>query len=115
MAPEQALGENVDGLADLYSLGVILYELTTGRLPFTGDNALAIVSQHVHAPVAPPRALNPRISSRLESVILRLLAKDPAQRFATARETMLALEASMIELPDAAPVREMLNRFKCCF
>ena len=95
MAPEQALGESVDGRADLYSLGVILYELTTGRLPFSGDNPLAMVSQHVHAPVAPPRALNSRISPALEGVILRFLAKDPAQRFATAREALLALDRSM--------------------
>ena len=57
MAPEQALGQTVDGRADLYALGVVLYELTTGRLPFTGHDALEVVSQHVHAPVVPPRAL----------------------------------------------------------
>src|SRR5215208_3756710 len=59
MAPEQALGQTVDGRADLYALGVLLYELTTGRVPFTGDDPLTIVSQHVHAPIVPPRVLRP--------------------------------------------------------
>ena len=67
MAPEQALGQHVDGRADLYALGVLLYELTTGRVPFTGDDPLTIVSQHVHAPVVPPRVLAPRHSTRARS------------------------------------------------
>jgi tetratricopeptide (TPR) repeat protein len=95
MAPEQALGQTVDGRADLYALGVLLYELVTGRLPFTGDDPLTIVSQHVHAPVVPPRMLQPDLPCALEAVILRLLAKDPAQRFATAGETLTALRESL--------------------
>ena len=77
MAPEQALGHAVDGRADLYALGVLLYELTTGRVPFTGDDPLTVVSQHVHAPVVPPRVLRPDLPRALEAVIVRLLAKDP--------------------------------------
>jgi serine/threonine protein kinase len=91
MAPEQALGKSVDGRADLYALGVVLYELTTGRVPFLGDDPLATISQHLHAPVVPPRMLRPDLPRPLETVILRLLAKDPAQRFATAAETATAL------------------------
>lgn len=97
LAPEQALGQPVDGRADLYALGVLLYELTTGRLPFTGDDPLTVVSQHVHAPVVPPRALRADLPRALEAVILRLLAKDPAQRFATATETGVALRSSLSE------------------
>src|SRR5882724_780329 len=97
MAPEQALGQSVDGRADLYALGVLLYELTTGRLPFTGDDALTIVSQHVHAPVVPPRVLRPELPRALEAVILRLLAKDPAQRFTSAADTRAALIASLTD------------------
>jgi len=66
MAPEQALGETVDGRADLYALGVLLYELTTGRLPFTGDDPLSVISQHVHASVVPPRVLRPDLPRALE-------------------------------------------------
>ena len=95
MAPEQALGKTVDGRADLYALGVVLYELTTGRVPFLGDNPLATISQHLHAPVVPPRVLRPDLPRPLETVILRLLAKDPEQRFASAVETSTALRASL--------------------
>ena len=95
MAPEQALGHTIDGRADLYALGVLLYELTTGRLPFTGDDPLTIVSQHVHAPVVPPRVLRSDLPHALERIIVRLLAKDPAQRFSSAAETRTALLASL--------------------
>ncbi|HJQ98049.1 MAG TPA: AAA family ATPase [Candidatus Polarisedimenticolaceae bacterium] len=100
MAPEQALGQTVDGRADLYALGVMLYELTTGRLPFVGDHPLAVVSQHVHAPVVPPRAICSSISPAVDAVILKLLAKDPAHRFATASDASAALEQAL-EAPGA--------------
>jgi tetratricopeptide (TPR) repeat protein len=102
MAPEQALGRPIDGRADLYALGAVLYELITGRLPFTGDDPLAVISQHVHAPVVPPRAIRPDVPAAIESVILRLLAKDPEQRFATAAETAAALRAALAAPADAA-------------
>jgi len=95
MAPEQALGHDLDGRADLYALGVLLYELTTGRLPFTGDDPLTIVSQHVHAAVVPPHVFRPDLPRALEAAILRLLAKDPAARFATAGDTARALDESL--------------------
>ena len=95
MAPEQALGQTIDGRADLYALGVLLYELTTGRVPFHGDDPLTIVSQHVHAPVVPPRVLRSDIPPALETIIVRLLAKDPAQRFSSAAETRAALLDSL--------------------
>ncbi|HEY6230944.1 MAG TPA: AAA family ATPase [Pyrinomonadaceae bacterium] len=102
MAPEQALGRTVDGRADLYALGVLLYELTTGRVPFPGDNPLATISQHLHAPPVPPRVLRPDLPRALETVILRLLAKDPEQRYATAAETAIALRGAISGVTEAA-------------
>jgi tetratricopeptide (TPR) repeat protein len=118
MAPEQALGQPIDGRTDLYALGVLLYELTTGRLPFTGDDPLTIISQHLHAPVVPPRVLRSEIPRALEAIILRLLAKDPAQRFASATETRAALLQSLsgdgdlatAETPAAVAILEALSR-----
>jgi len=112
MAPEQALGQTVDGRADLYALGVLLYELTTGRVPFHGDDPLTIVSQHVHAPIVPPRVLRSDIPPVLETIIVRLLAKDPSQRFSSAAETRAALLESLKteSIPsEAAPVAAILD------
>jgi hypothetical protein len=100
MAPEQALGKKIDGRTDLYALGVMLYEFTTGRLPFDGDNPLAVLSQHLHAPVVPPRTYRADIPDHIEAAILRLLAKDPDDRFATAKEVAAVLTQS----PEAAAV-----------
>jgi predicted ATPase len=84
LAPEQALGQEVDGRSDLYSFGVMLYEWATGRLPFDAEDPLAVISQHINMPPDPPRNFRPDIPKGLEEVILRLLAKDPSDRFATA-------------------------------
>jgi tetratricopeptide (TPR) repeat protein len=92
MAPEQALGQKVDGRADLYALGVMLYMWTAGRPPFEGDDALAIVSQHIHAPVVPPRTYGIDLPAGLDAVILRLLSKAPELRYSSARDVRVALE-----------------------
>jgi serine/threonine protein kinase len=86
LAPEQALGQVVDRRVDLYALGVLLYELTTGRLPFDADDPVAVISQHLHAPVVSPREHNPEIPHALEDLILRLLSKAPEDRPASAAE-----------------------------
>ena len=101
MAPEQALGNELDGRTDLYALGVMLYELTTGRLPFDADSALAVLSQHLHAPVVPPRTYRADLPEFLDAVILRLLAKSPEQRFATAAEVADAISQGPTTAPAA--------------
>ena len=93
MAPEQALGKDVDGRADLYALGVMMYHWVTGKLPFAGDDALAVIAQHINAALTPPRTLAPELPAELDNIIERLLAKDPARRFARAAELSEALGA----------------------
>ena len=122
LPPEQAMGKPIDGRTDLYALGVMLYELTTGRLPFDADNPLAIISQHLHAPVVPPSTFRADLPPELERIILRLLAKDPNDRFATAGEMILRLDEmngahlaqpgplAVSETPDAIVLLEKLAR-----
>lgn len=104
LAPEVAMGETIDARADLYSLGVLLYELTTGRLPFEGDDPLAIISQHLHAPVVPPSTHNPNLPPRLEALILHLLAKEPDKRPPSAQAVHQELESVQQQTRGQAPV-----------
>ncbi|ACL26080.1 Stk1 family PASTA domain-containing Ser/Thr kinase [Chloroflexus aggregans] len=86
IAPEQAQGHPATPQSDIYAVGVVLYEMLTGRLPFTGDNPVAVVMKHISELPPPPRRYNPHIPAALEAIILRALAKDPAQRQRTALE-----------------------------
>ncbi|MTD45525.1 Stk1 family PASTA domain-containing Ser/Thr kinase [Conexibacter sp. W3-3-2] len=92
LSPEQAQGHPVTGQSDLYAIGVILFELLTGRIPFDGDSAVTIALKQVNEPATPPSAYNPAVGPDLDAVVLRALEKDPARRFADADAFIAALE-----------------------
>ena len=94
LSPEQAQGQPVDRRSDLYSAGVVLYELLTGRVPFDGEAPVSIALKHVSERPVPPSQLRPGIPPALEGVVLRALEKDPALRYQSAEEFVAALEAA---------------------
>jgi serine/threonine-protein kinase len=92
LSPEQIEGEPVSFASDLYSIGVTLYELLTGQVPFNGDTIAAVLRAHVQERPTPPRALNPAVSSQLDSIVIRALDKTPQGRFVNADTFISALE-----------------------
>ena len=86
LSPEQARGASVDPRSDLYSLGIVLYEMLTGHVPFTGDTPVEIAMKHLSLAPEPPSALRPEVPHNLDAVVMRALAKDPDQRYASAEE-----------------------------
>ena len=110
-SPEQARGEAVDARTDLYSTGVILYELLAGRPPFKGESAVSIAYQHVSEQAPLPSDFNPQVSAELNSVVMRAMAKDRDDRFQSAeefREHLLAAQAGTpITKPTPKPVAQM--------
>jgi class 3 adenylate cyclase len=99
LPPEQALGEAAGPESDLYSLGALLYEMLTGQPPFLGDDAVAIISQHLHADPVPPSRHNSEVPEALDRVVLGLLAKSRADRYASAADAREALVAALEEKP----------------
>jgi eukaryotic-like serine/threonine-protein kinase len=94
LSPEQAQGHAVTASSDLYSIGVMLYEMLTGRLPFEGDSAVSVALKHLSEPPVPPSHLQPGISPAVESVVMGALAKSPEQRWQSADDFADALEAA---------------------
>ena len=103
LSPEQARGERVDARSDLYSTGCLLYELLTGRPPFLGDSPVAIAYQHVRENPVPPSQLDPEIPAWADSIVLRAMAKDPAERYQSAADMRTDIQRALSGVPVAAP------------
>src|SRR3954452_7117458 len=104
MAPEQVQGQKIDSRADLFSVGVVLYQLLTDKRPFDGDNDFSIIHQIIGHQPPPPSSVNARLPAALDAVVARALAKDREQRFATARDFASALQSAIRRAEDATVV-----------
>lgn len=104
MAPEQVKGKRGDQRTDIYALGAMLYEMTTGRTPFEGENPYAVMNARVSGDPVAPRKVNPKLSQAMEEIILHAMERDPANRFPSAA-------AMKAELDDYEKV-ELVERFR---
>jgi serine/threonine-protein kinase len=103
LSPEQALGEPATPRSDLYSLGIVLYELLTGVVPYRADNPVAVCMKHVTEPLTPPRRLDPTLPEAVDALVVKMLAKDPADRPASASELLDNIEGVRRGNPPPAP------------
>jgi len=119
MAPEQARGEDLDPRTDIFSFGVVLYEMATGKKPFRGTNVVTTLDAMLHQKPAPPRSLNPRIPAELENIIGKAMEKDRGQRYQTATQIRTNLQQIKKEAQSGtiksvareAPLRVVTNTF----
>ena len=109
LSPEQARGERVDARSDLYSTGCLLYELLTGRPPFSGDSPVAIVYQHVRENPVPPSQADPQIPRWADAIVLKAMAKSPADRYQNAAEMRADINRAMSGTPVSPPAPGMLQ------
>jgi len=106
LSPEQAKGAPVDQTSDIYSVGIVLYELLTGTVPYTGDTPVEIAMKHLSQVPEPPSTLQPQVPHEVDSIVLRALAKDPADRYQTADEMDADLERAASGLPVSPATEE---------
>ncbi|OZM58549.1 hypothetical protein CIB95_02990 [Lottiidibacillus patelloidae] len=97
LSPEQARGGLVNEKSDIYSLGIVLYELVTGRVPFSGDTAVSVAIKHLQGEVPSPRKWNPNLPQSFENVILKAMARDPKYRYKTVKDMQLDIETALLE------------------
>lgn len=112
LSPEQARGEETGPKSDLYSLGVVLYEAVSGHLPFEGDNPVTVALKHVQGPPPALSKDNPAIPQRLEEIIYKAMAKDPSQRFQSAREMQQALSEGSLLAGASAGADELTRELR---
>lgn len=111
MAPEQGLGQEVDGRADVYALGIVLYELVTGRKPYAADTPLAVLFKQMNDPLPPPRNFVPNLPEYVEKIIFKALAKKPEDRFNDMNAFAEALERLTNRVafsPDQPPILKLI-------
>ncbi len=109
MSPEQGLGQKIDHRSDIYSLGVVLYQMTVGHLPYQAETPMAVVIKHIHDPLPPPRQREPNLTEAVELVILKALTKNPEDRYGSAGDLVQALEEATTTptaVADASPAAE---------
>jgi eukaryotic-like serine/threonine-protein kinase len=109
LSPEQARGDRVDARSDLYSAGCLLYELLTGRPPFTGDSPVAIAYQHVRENPVPPSRVDPDVPPWADAIVLKAMAKSPADRYQSAAEMRADLQRAASGMPVSAPTTRLDN------
>ena len=109
LSPEQARGDRVDARSDLYSAGCLLYELLTGRPPFTGDSPVAIAYQHVRENPVPPSRVDPDVPPWADAIVLKAMAKPPADRYQSAAEMRADLQRAASGMPVSAPTTRLDN------
>ncbi|MFC2028842.1 serine/threonine protein kinase [Chloroflexota bacterium] len=97
MSPEQGMGKDLTNTSDIYSLGVVLYELLTGKVPYTSDTPLAIIHQHINEPLPKPSLLRPDLPIEIENIVLKAIEKDPSNRYQTCIELFQAFDAALTQ------------------
>jgi len=110
LSPEQATGELADGRSDLYSLGCLMYELLTGRPPFTGDTPVSVAYQHVSAPLIPASQIKPTLDTNLDRMLEVVLAKDPKNRYQDAQAMLADLEHVIKGEPVTTKIKKVYPR-----